>query len=117
MIPTDWSIQVILRTNPSRSNTRETKDFNQVDNLCLGWWLEVGTTNPPCINYYGPFESRDKAEAAQRKSAKESQNIYSFSRLCQPRQRTIKEKELTIQDLEACPPTFFEALLGHYRIY
>ncbi|MGR3279733.1 DUF1816 domain-containing protein [Acaryochloris marina NIES-2412] len=108
---------MISQKIPSTSNTRESKAFNKVDDLCLSWWLEVGTTNPPCINYYGPYVSQVKGEAAKQESEKKSQNIYSHSRLCQPRQRTIKEKEMTIQDLEACPPTFFEVLLGNHRVY
>lgn len=83
-----------------------------VENLCLSWWLEVGPVNPPYINYYRPFENQDQAEAAKQeygeKSKKFPQIIYSYSKLCHPRQRTIKEKELTIQDLEACPPKFLK---------
>lgn len=108
---------MISKTIPSTSNTRVSKTFDEVDELRSGWWLEVGTANPPCINYYGPFDSQVEADAAKQKSKKEPQPIYSYSRLCQPRQRTIKEQELTIQDLEACPPTFFEALLHGSRIY
>lgn len=101
----------------SSFNTRASKDSDKNDDLCSGWWLEVGTANPPCINYYGPYNNQVEADAAKQDSEQESKNIYSYSRSCQPRQRTIKEQELTIQDLEGCPPTFFEALLTGPRIY
>ena len=28
----------------------------------LSWWLEVKTTIPPCIYYFGPFSSKKKAK-------------------------------------------------------
>lgn len=102
---------------PSTSNTRELSLTDKDGDLCSGWWLEIGATNPLCINFYGPFESQAEAEVARRKSDEGSKNIYSCSRLCQPRKRTIKENELTMQDLQGCPPTFFEALLDGPRIY
>lgn len=106
-----------LETLPSPIKTRQFNTFDESDDLCLSWWLEVGTANPPCIHYYGPFDSQVEAEATKLTSNQEFQAIYSHSRFCQPRQRTIEQKELTIQDMEACPPTFFEALLDGPRIY
>lgn len=106
---------------PRTSNTRESKFTYNVDDLCLGWWLEVGAADPPCINFYGPFESKAEAEAAKLEYSGEAEQtapiIYSLSKFCQPRQRIIKEQELTIQDLEGCSPTFFETLLTGPRIY
>lgn len=102
---------------PRTSNTKELGLADRDGDLCSGWWLEVGAANPLCINFYGPFESKAEADNARRKSDEESTNIYSCSRLCQPRKRTIKKKELTIQDLQGCPPSFFEALLDGPRIY
>lgn len=108
---------MILEAMPNASTTSVPNATDQVDDSDLSWWLEVGTANPPCIHYYGPFDNKFQAEAAQRTSQEASQVIYAHCKLCQPRQRTISEKELTIQDLKACPPTFFEALLGQHRIY
>ncbi len=112
---------MILKSISSSSNTKDSKASDKIDDLCSGWWLEVGTANPPCIDFYGPFEDKAEAEAAKleyvRKSKKASQIIFSHSKFCQPRQRTLTENDFTIQDLEACPPTFFEALLGGHRIY
>lgn len=97
------------------------KFTDNVDTLCSGWWLEVGTANPPCINFYGPFGSKAEAEAAGLEYSRDSEHtapiVYSLSKFCQPRQRRIKEKELTIQDLKGCPPTFFETLLMGPRVY
>ncbi|MGR3279883.1 DUF1816 domain-containing protein, partial [Acaryochloris marina NIES-2412] len=63
---------MILQTNPSTSNTREPKAFNEVDELRSGWWLEIGTANPPCINYYGPYKSQVEADAAKQDAEQES---------------------------------------------
>lgn len=108
---------MILKTMPSSLKTRQLKTFDKGDDLCLSWWLEVGTANPVSIHYYGPFDSQVEAEATSHATDKESQVIYSYSRFCQPRQRTIEQNELTIQDMEACPPTFFEVLIDCPRIY
>lgn len=108
---------MMLKTIPTPSNTRRSKTSDKGDNLGLSWWLEVGTANPPCINYYGPFDSQGEAEVAKDTSQQEPQIIFSHSKFCQPRQRTLTENDFTIQDLEACPPTFFEVLLGDHRIY
>lgn len=102
---------------PSTLNTGKPSLTDKGGDLCSGWWLEVGAENPLCINFYGPFESKAEAEAARRMPDEESTNIYSCSRLCQPRQRTIKVNELTMQDMQSCPPTFFEALLDSPRVY
>lgn len=119
--PTDWSIQVIKKIISSSLNKRASKTSGNHDALCSGWWLEVGTASPPCIDFYGPFEDKAKAETAKqeffRKPKKASPIIFSYSKFCQPRQRTLTEKDFTIQDLEDCPPTFFEALLIGPRIY
>lgn len=106
---------------PRTSNMGEPKLTDKGRELCSGWWLEVGAANPPCIQFYGPFESKAEAEAAKpeydRLSEQPATIIYSVSKFCQPRQRVIQEKELTIQDLQSCPPTFFEAMLDGPRIY
>ncbi|NCJ07450.1 DUF1816 domain-containing protein [Synechococcales cyanobacterium C] len=80
------------------------------------WWLEVGTLNPLCIYYFGPFRDRQETEASQFDYLKDlkqenAQVIYTHCKFCQPRQLTISEQELTIHDLKVCPVNFFEALV------
>jgi Domain of unknown function (DUF1816) len=83
----------------------------------LAWWLEVGTLKPFCVYYFGPFETEQ--EVAQSKHGflqdlrnEQSMIIFSRSNFCQPRQLTIHQNELTIQDLELTPVHFFEALVA-----
>ena len=112
---------MIKKIIPSSFNTKASKASDKNDDLCSGWWLEVGTANPPCLEFYGPFEDKAKAETAQldfaRKAGKTAPIIFSHSKFCQPRQRTLTAKDFTIQDLEDCPPTFFETLLDGPRVY
>lgn len=112
---------MIKKIIPSKLNTNALNTSDKSDTLCSGWWLEVGTANPPCLDFYGPFDNKAKAETAKLELAKTSKRaspiIFSHSKFCQPRQRTLTEKDFTIQDLEDCPPTFFETLLSGPRIY
>ncbi|ABW31746.1 DUF1816 domain-containing protein [Acaryochloris marina] len=112
---------MIKKMSPNNFNTRASKTSDKNDNLCSGWWLEVGTANPPCIDFYGPFEGKAEAEVAKleyvQKSTKTSQIVFSHSKFCQPRQRTLTQNDFTIQDLKDCPPTFFKVVLGGHRIY
>ncbi|MGK7930301.1 MAG: DUF1816 domain-containing protein [Microcystaceae cyanobacterium] len=31
----------------------------------LPWWLEITTTTPPCLYYFGPFDSKAEAQTEQ----------------------------------------------------
>ncbi|WP_404786231.1 DUF1816 domain-containing protein [Altericista sp. CCNU0014] len=84
--------------------------------LSVGWWLEVGTTHPLQISYFGPFEDRTQAECAKHEYLEDFETekaniVYARAKLCQPRKRLINENELTIEDLRVSPVTFFEALV------
>lgn len=84
--------------------------------LRFSWWIEVFTTQPICIYYFGPFDNPSEANAAQdgylQDLKREGANIVSVrTHLCQPRKLTIYENELTIHDLEFGPLTFFEAIV------
>ena len=35
------------------------------DILKLFWWLEIKTTRPPCVFYFGPFSSEEEAKVSQ----------------------------------------------------
>jgi hypothetical protein len=83
----------------------------------LSWWLEVGTLKPFCIYYFGPFDLEQEVAQAKQGFLKDLRNeksiiIFARSNFCQPRQLTIYEHEITIQDLELTPVHFFEALVA-----
>jgi Domain of unknown function (DUF1816) len=84
--------------------------------LRFSWWIEVFTAHPSCIYYFGPFENPTEAHSAQQGYLEDLRNegahIVSVRvQLCQPRKLTIYENELTINDLEFSPLTFFEGLV------
>lgn len=83
----------------------------------LAWWLEVGTLNPLCIYYFGPFEMEQEVDQSKQGFLQDLMNdksiiIFARRNFCQPRQLTIFAHELTIQDLELTPVHFFEALVA-----
>lgn len=83
----------------------------------LAWWLEVGTLNPFCVYYFGPFELEQEVAQSKQGYLQDLRNeqsiiIFARSNFCQPRQLTIYEHEITIQDLELTPVHFFEALVA-----
>ncbi len=84
--------------------------------LAFGWWVEIFTSAPLCIYYFGPFDSESEANFYRRGYVEdlkgEGARIVAVKlRLTQPRQLTIDEDELTLQDLENGPLAFFEALV------
>jgi hypothetical protein len=83
----------------------------------LAWWLEVGTLNPFCVYYFGPFELEQEVAQSKQGFLQDLRNeksiiIFARSNFCQPRQLTIYQNEITIQDLEIKPVQFFEALVA-----
>jgi Domain of unknown function (DUF1816) len=62
--------------------------------LGRAWWVEVTTSNPDCIYYFGPFISAAEAEQAKpgyiedlmRESA---QGVKSTVKRCKPNQLTV----------------------------
>ncbi len=82
----------------------------------FGWWVEIFTSAPLCIYYFGPFDREAEADFYRRGYVEdlkgEGAHIVAVKlRLTQPRQLTIDEHELTLQDLENGPLDFFEALV------
>jgi len=80
------------------------------------WWLEVGTINPICIYFFGPFE--DQAEAKSSKEVfpqdleeEKARVLYSKVKFCQPRQLTIDGNELTIKDFKLSLSSFLTDLV------
>ena len=83
----------------------------------LAWWLEVGTFNPLCMCDFGPFETEQDAVQSRQGVLQDLRNenssiVFARCNFCKPRQLTIYQNELTIQDLELTPVSFFEALVA-----
>ena len=62
--------------------------------LSLNWWLEIHTTNPQCIYYFGPFETALEARNLQSGYVEDlrqepAQIILVKIQQCQPQQLTI----------------------------
>lgn len=70
----------------------------------LDWWIEICTTNPLCIYYFGAFNSSWEATLAKDgyiQDLKQEKAEISAIRIkqCQPRQLTIFGDELKVSDL------------------
>jgi Domain of unknown function (DUF1816) len=65
-----------------------------LNRLGLAWWVEVTTQVPPCVYYFGPFNSSKEAETElpgfledlQQESA---QGIQAVVKRCQPSELTV----------------------------
>jgi Domain of unknown function (DUF1816) len=96
-------------------STKSTKQ-NPSAETSLHWWIEVGTVNPICIYFFGPFEAQSEAESSKQGFVQDLESekawvIYSNTKLCQPRQLTIERDELTTQDLKRSMSNFFSGLV------
>ncbi|CAN1212256.1 hypothetical protein TUMEXPCC7403_18760 [Tumidithrix helvetica PCC 7403] len=65
----------------------------------LGWWLEIFTAQPPCIYYFGAFETAQEAEESQAGFVQDlylegTQGIATRLRFFQPTQLVVTETEL-----------------------
>lgn len=63
------------------------------EHLELAWWVEVITTNPWCIYYFGPFANNQEANMAQAGYVEDlkqegAQGIQVQIRWCQPKKLT-----------------------------
>lgn len=67
-----------------------------VQSVSTAWWVEVSTTEPRCVYYFGPFASSQEAETArpgyledlEREGAK---GILTNIKRCKPKSVTIVE--------------------------
>ncbi len=67
-----------------------------VQSVYTAWWVEVTTTEPHCVYYFGPFDSSKDAEAArpgyledlEKEGAK---GIIASVKRCKPKAMTIVE--------------------------
>ncbi|ACK64654.1 Domain of unknown function DUF1816 [Rippkaea orientalis PCC 8801] len=60
-----------------------------VVSLGLPWWVEISTTHPNCLYYFGPFDSAEEALSYQDGYVEDlreegAQNITLYIKQCQP---------------------------------
>ena len=63
------------------------------NHLGLAWWVEVKTSFPTCIYFFGPFLGREEAEVAlpgyvEDLKAEQAKNIITNIQRCKPTQLT-----------------------------
>lgn len=81
--------------------------FNIVKNLFIGfveglstpWWVEITTEQPPCIYYFGPFQTSFEAKATcpgyiEDLKSEEAQGIEFIIKLCKPDVLTIFDEQV-----------------------
>jgi glucan phosphorylase len=61
----------------------------------LGWWVELYTIEPPCLYYFGEFDTQQEAEDSkhgfvQDLLAEGAKEIRSQLQLCQPKRLTVE---------------------------
>ena len=79
------------------------------------WWIEVMTTQPFCIYYFGPFSSAQEAAAHQPGyiedlSQEGVKSIQAVVKQCQPAQLTIFDNQDLPQDVH---PSTTDRKLAH----
>jgi hypothetical protein len=68
----------------------------------LAWWVEIATSNPNCIYYFGPFLTCREAQAAEGGYVEDlqqegSQIISIHSKRCKPSKITLLEDAETLE--------------------
>ena len=58
------------------------------------WWVEVSTSHPDCLYYFGPFDQAEEAESARPGYLEDlelegAQGIQSQVKQCSPRMVTV----------------------------
>lgn len=74
------------------------KEFlvNIFHNLGWAWWVEIGTQNPSCTYYFGPFLSSQEANASVKGYIEDlemegAQGIVVNIKRCKPEKLTIAD--------------------------
>lgn len=69
---------------------------NNITTESLNWWIEIITSQPYCIYYFGPFVNMSEAVSHYdgyiddlKNDGVEGQNITSIFKRCQPKELTI----------------------------
>jgi hypothetical protein len=85
-----------LAFHPSKSNPKTE----------LGWWIEIFSAQPPCLYYFGAFDSAQEAEVLQDGFVQDliedgAQGIAVRLQWCQPTEITIEDRS---QNRSEFPP-------------
>lgn len=67
-----------------------------VHSIYTAWWVEVTTTEPRCVYYFGPFNSSEAAEIARPGYLEDleqegAKGIVTSIKRCKPKAMTIVE--------------------------
>ena len=67
-----------------------------LDFVGKAWWVEVFTTQPKCIYYFGPFANSKEAQTSiegyvQDLETESAQGIHARIKQCRPEQLTIED--------------------------
>ncbi|CAN1211968.1 hypothetical protein TUMEXPCC7403_17310 [Tumidithrix helvetica PCC 7403] len=62
----------------------------------LGWWIEIFSAQPPCLYFFGAFDSAEEAEALQDGFVQDlvhegAQGIAVRLQWCQPTELTVTD--------------------------
>jgi hypothetical protein len=68
-------------------------------NSTFAWWVKIDTANPPCVYYFGPFDSSKEARLTQdgyiEDLEEEKSQIVSVEiKYCKPKELTICQEEV-----------------------
>jgi Domain of unknown function (DUF1816) len=67
-------------------------------NLDIAWWIEITTYSPQCLYYFGPFDSREEAEASylgyvEDLESEQAEGIDINIKYCKPKVLTVFDEE------------------------
>lgn len=79
------------KDNTTDLSSRFAEFYNR---LGLAWWVEIKTSSPVCIYFFGPFISQKDAEEAlpgyiEDLEAEQAQTIVTDVKRCKPTQLTV----------------------------
>lgn len=65
-----------------------------INHMGLAWWIEIKTTSPTCIYFFGPFLTHQEAQFAlpgyiEDLETEQPQKINATVNRCQPSQLTV----------------------------
>lgn len=89
-------------------HTREANDILNSTTVQLGWWIEVFTSRPLGIYYFGSFENRLEAEWAKlgcivNLEIQGRKVLDANIKQCQPRELSLTDDQLKDSDFKFFP--------------
>jgi hypothetical protein len=74
----------------------------------MGWWIEIFSAQPPCLYFFGPFNSDREAQASQAGFVQDlihegAQGLAVRLQWCQPSELTVTDRSEAIHFWEFPP--------------